>query len=254
MGWLFSGVLDSTFQFFIYATPMYALEYLTPRPVASPLVRSWWPQLLLLVVLHGIVSAFFGRFFANAYFFQKFNFSYLQELREFWAGISPVLVKIFSFVVFTFAHYWSHVARHRIPFLWRWCHQLHHSARRFETLLCYYSHPLEILFLSVVCGSAILMTGFGFKNFIDGSFIFFLLNVFTHTNIKTPRWLGFIIFRPEQHAYHHAGQECNFGTLPIWDILFGTFRNPPGNPIRIGPSAALDRDFWKLMFGRKLKF
>src|SRR3989442_1362182 len=40
--------------------------------------------------------------------------------------------------------------------------------------------------------------------------------------------LGFIFQRPESHCVHH--QEgvhwYNFADLPLWDMLFGTFRNP----------------------------
>jgi sterol desaturase/sphingolipid hydroxylase (fatty acid hydroxylase superfamily) len=47
-------------------------------------------------------------------------------------------------------------------------------------------------------------------------------------NIRTPRWLGYLIQRPEAHCIHHQRDvhAYNYGDLPIWDILFGTFRNP----------------------------
>ena len=46
--------------------------------------------------------------------------------------------------------------------------------------------------------------------------------------MKTPPWLGYVIQRPEAHFVHHARgvHTYNYGDLPIWDILFGTFRNP----------------------------
>jgi len=52
--------------------------------------------------------------------------------------------------------------------------------------------------------------------------------VFQHGNIKTPTWLGYIIQRPEQHGIHHQRgvHGYNYANLPLWDILFGTFRNP----------------------------
>ncbi len=51
---------------------------------------------------------------------------------------------------------------------------------------------------------------------------------FQHMNIRTPRWLGFIIQRPEAHCVHHQRDvhAYNYGDLPVWDMLFGTFRNP----------------------------
>ena len=52
---------------------------------------------------------------------------------------------------------------------------------------------------------------------------------FQHMNIRTPQWLGYLIQRPEAHCIHHQRDvhAFNYGDLPVWDMLFGTFRNPP---------------------------
>ncbi len=49
-----------------------------------------------------------------------------------------------------------------------------------------------------------------------------------HWNVPTPHWLGFLIQRPESHCVHHQEglHGYNYGDLPLWDMLFGTFRNP----------------------------
>jgi hypothetical protein len=54
--------------------------------------------------------------------------------------------------------------------------------------------------------------------------------MFQHLNVKTPRWLGYIVLRPEQHSVHHERgvHAYNYGNLAFMDILFGTFRNPEG--------------------------
>jgi len=51
---------------------------------------------------------------------------------------------------------------------------------------------------------------------------------FQHMNIRTPRWLGYFIQRPEAHCIHHQRDvhAFNYGDLPVWDMLFGTYRNP----------------------------
>jgi sterol desaturase/sphingolipid hydroxylase (fatty acid hydroxylase superfamily) len=51
---------------------------------------------------------------------------------------------------------------------------------------------------------------------------------FQHWNVKTPQWLGYVIQRPESHGIHHrlGLHYYNFADFPLWDILFGTFRNP----------------------------
>jgi sterol desaturase/sphingolipid hydroxylase (fatty acid hydroxylase superfamily) len=52
--------------------------------------------------------------------------------------------------------------------------------------------------------------------------------VLQHLNVRTPRWLGLVIQRSEAHAVHHARgvHGYNYGNFRLWDILFGTFRNP----------------------------
>jgi len=44
--------------------------------------------------------------------------------------------------VITFFYYWWHRARHQIPLLWRWCHQVHHSPARLEVVMSFYKHPI----------------------------------------------------------------------------------------------------------------
>lgn len=53
-------------------------------------------------------------------------------------------------------------------------------------------------------------------------------SMFQHANIRTPRWLGYILQRPESHSRHHARgvHAGNYADLPIFDLLFGTFHNP----------------------------
>jgi sterol desaturase/sphingolipid hydroxylase (fatty acid hydroxylase superfamily) len=52
--------------------------------------------------------------------------------------------------------------------------------------------------------------------------------IFQHGNIRTPVWLGYIIQRPEAHGVHHERglHSYNYANLPLWDIVFGTFKNP----------------------------
>jgi hypothetical protein len=49
---------------------------------------------------------------------------------------------------------------------------------------------------------------------------------FYHANIRTPKWLGYFIQRPEHHSIHHQldVHRYNFGDLTLWDRLFGTFK------------------------------
>ena len=52
--------------------------------------------------------------------------------------------------------------------------------------------------------------------------------LFQHWNVRTPRWLGFLIQRPESHGVHHARgiHALTYSDLPLWDLVLGSFRNP----------------------------
>ena len=56
------------------------------------------------------------------------------------------------------------------------------------------------------------------------------LSVFQHANVRTPRWLGYVVQRPESHSYHHERgvHARNYSDLPVFDLVFGTFCNPKG--------------------------
>ena len=51
---------------------------------------------------------------------------------------------------------------------------------------------------------------------------------FYHTNVRTPRWIGYFFQRPEMHRIHHqyGRHKNNYGDIVWWDMLFGTYENP----------------------------
>ena len=59
---------------------------------------------------------------------------------------------------------------------------------------------------------------------------------FYHTNVKTPRWVGFIFQRPEMHRIHHqyARHKNNYGDIVWWDMMFGTYENPKEISLKCG--------------------
>ena len=155
----------------------------------------------------------------------------------------------------TFIYYWWHRARHSIPFLWRWFHQVHHSPQRIEIITSFYKHPFEI-FTNGVLSSAILFFGVGLG--AEAATIAVLLTglaeLFYHWNVKTPYWLGFLIQRPESHCVHHEEglHAYNYGDLPVYDMLFGTFRNPRRWEARCGFGPEGEHRLGDLLLGRSV--
>lgn len=136
---------------------------------------------------------------------------------------------IVGYVVMTFVYYWWHRWRHEVAFLWRWFHQVHHSPQRIEIITSFYKHPFELIFNSVLSsGILYLLVGVGPRAAAYAVLISGLAELFYHWNVNTPRWLGYILQRPESHCLHHQRgvHWYNFSDLPLWDMMFGTFRNP----------------------------
>jgi sterol desaturase/sphingolipid hydroxylase (fatty acid hydroxylase superfamily) len=129
----------------------------------------------------------------------------------------------------TFAGYWLHRALHRFDWLWLGAHQLHHSPNRVDLMGAYFAHPLEII-LKVTSSSLITCFVLGLSPLAAAivSGWVALTSLFQHTNIDTPRWLGYFVQRPESHCLHHEHQVHgrNYSDLPLWDMLFATFVNP----------------------------
>lgn len=129
----------------------------------------------------------------------------------------------------TFVAYWWHRASHRFDALWLLSHQLHHSARRIDIPGAFFAHPIEVVVkstLAFMVATAVLGLSHEVASAVGACSA--LLSISLHWNIRTPHALGFFVQRPEMHCLHHEYGEHrrNYGDLPIWDLLFGTFENP----------------------------
>jgi len=136
---------------------------------------------------------------------------------------------IIGLLLSTFCGYWFHRAEHQWDFMWKSFHQIHHSAERVDIAGAFYTHPFEPLAkMSIGAIVSLFILGLDPLSVVIVSTFSGLLSIFQHWNIKTPYWLGFIIPRPESHCLHHEINihARNYGDLPIWDMLFGTFNNP----------------------------
>jgi len=151
--------------------------------------------------------------------------------------------------------YGWHRTMHNTPFLWRWCHQLHHSAERVDIWGAFYFHPFDVLGWSLL-GSLMLVLGFGIS--AEAAIVVNLAatfcSMFQHANIRTPRWLGFIVTRPESHSLHHERNvhARNYGDVPWFDMLFGTFENPREFKGEVGFHEGGSRKLGAMLIGREI--
>ena len=158
-----------------------------------------------------------------------------------------------AFLILTFFSYWQHRIKHIFPFFWRWLHQVHHSPERLELLTSFYRNPIEIVANMFVI-SSVLFILVGASPEIAGDVILLLglTDMFYHWNIKTPKWLGYIVQRPEAHCIHHRTgvHAYNYGDLAIWDILFGTFKNPESYSGKCGFKTGAEENILEMVLGK----
>ena len=122
-----------------------------------------------------------------------------------------------------------HRSCHEFHPLWLMGHQVHHSPRRLDIPGSAVFHPLDMALLTAtstivsvfVLGlDPVAAAGVGYVGAVYG--------MFQHWNVKTPRWIGYVIQRPEAHGLHHelGVHARNYSDFPLWDMLMGTFENP----------------------------
>ncbi len=194
-----------------------------------PSVRGWWARVALVNALQLGIVVVVGA--AWDCWLARFSLLHLS------AHCGNLASGTIAYLVATFFYYWWHRCRHESQFFWRICHQLHHSARRLEIVTSFYKHPVEIFLNALLgCGLTYLLLGCNPRAAAICTLLSVGAEFFYHWNIRTPRWLGFVVQRPESHRIHHQFRHhtSNFADLPIWDAIFGTLDNARRNPARCG--------------------
>lgn len=204
-------VIPGTFLFFVLA------ERLRPaRPL--PRVRGWKLLGVASFLMTGAISSTLPLLYAD--FARAHRLFDLERL----GTLGGAAIALLGTDLVT---YWFHRLRHR-PVLWRLMHQMHHSAERLDTFGSSFFHPFDIAGEIALSGlAATMLLGVSPEGAALAGLISAFLSIFQHSNLRTPRWLGYLVQRPESHSIHHARgvHAFNYSNLPVWDMLFGTFRN-----------------------------
>ena len=207
----------------LYLLAMYALlmvwEAFFPAR-RLPFIPFWRVKGILFFIVFFYASTYLPLWYA-----EWLPTSQLLDLSE----VHPVLAAVAGVLLYELGVYVWHRAMHRNNRLWKVFHQMHHSAERLDTFGAFYFSPFDMIgfiLLGTFCFSFI--AGLPAQAITITLLVTNFFSIFQHANIKTPTWLGYIVQRPESHALHHAKgiHAYNYSDLPVFDMLFGTFRNP----------------------------
>ena len=205
---------------FIIAVGLFIAERLWPAR-SLPKVENWWARVIFVNAIQVGIIILAGYTWDR--WLQSFSLFHSRE------HIGWVAQGFLAYFVSTFVYYWWHRWRHESAFFWRLCHQLHHSPARIELVTSFYKHPVEITINSLISSTLVyLVMGCSVEAGALYTFLTAAAEYFYHLNLRTPHWVGYFLQRPESHRIHHQYRHHtqNFADLPLWDALFGTFRNP----------------------------
>jgi sterol desaturase/sphingolipid hydroxylase (fatty acid hydroxylase superfamily) len=223
--------------------------------------RARWPANFMLTALNiGIISAMpvSGLFAADWAAAKGYGLLPL-------AGIGGAAAIALGMLARSFSSWAVHLAMHKIPLVWR-VHRVHHTDDFFDISTTVRFHPVEFLInvpiaLALIVGLGIPPLAIILYELFDAA-----MAVWTHANIRLPRWLDrglkLLLVTPDMHRIHHSTYQpetdSNYGaTLSVWDRLFGTYVEKPVvalSDMRLGLNECQDSRTYSLFWLLKLPF
>jgi sterol desaturase/sphingolipid hydroxylase (fatty acid hydroxylase superfamily) len=207
-----------------------------------PKAKGWYLRALLVNFAQLCITLATARLWTQIFHLSVFHLSRWNM---------PIVEGFVGWFAGTFFFYWWHVVRHQKGF-WLLFHQIHHSPSRIEIVTSFYKHPIEIV-ADALLSALVLYPLLGCS--MMGAFWFNFYGAvgeyFYHANVRTPPWLRYVIQTPELHSIHHqyGVHKYNFSDIPIWDRLFGTYKDTTEFAARCGfPIGAEERLGAMLMF------
>ena len=185
-----------------------------------PLIKYWKIKGIISFISYFFVSTYLPLFWND--YLAEYKVFDLSFLGDYWGGMIALLL-------YELGVYFWHRAMHKSDLLWRVFHQMHHSAERVDTYGAFFFSLMDMIGFTFLTSLVMVwIVGFTPQAAIYAIYGVTFLAVIQHTNIKTPQWTGYIFQRPESHSLHHAKgiHAFNYSDLPLFDIIFGTFRNP----------------------------
>ncbi|HTZ35961.1 MAG TPA: sterol desaturase family protein [Stellaceae bacterium] len=248
---VFDGV-----EFALYGALAVALAYVFCRPL------EWWRPVerwserravrtdIVYTLIHriGIVPAILFLALApigvaiDSYF--RFRGYIPPEIEQLATPLSshPFATFLVYMAVLDLGEYWRHRLQHRLGWWWA-LHSLHHDQRQMTLWSDDRNHILDDVLAMAWSGTLAMLIGVPPGEYPLVLIGFRLVESLAHTNVRLGfgRLGGMLLVGPQYHRIHHAiehatppfdrARGCNFASiLPLWDMLFGTWRPAPGHP------------------------
>lgn len=167
-----------------------------------------------------------------------------------WPETWPLAAQIaLGLVVVEAGLYWKHRLAHEWPWLWRF-HALHHSVTRLWFFNTGRFHVVDTATGLLVGMPVLLLLGAPQPVLLMVSAVTAVIGMLTHCNIEMRCGpLNYLFNTPELHRWHHSKVpdegNRNYGeNLMLFDMMFGTYINPPRRPpADIGIDAPMPPDF-----------
>jgi sterol desaturase/sphingolipid hydroxylase (fatty acid hydroxylase superfamily) len=154
----------------------------------------------------------------------------------------PFATFLVYMVVLDFGEYWRHRLQHRLPWWWA-LHSVHHDQRQVTLWSDDRNHILDDILALAWSGTLAMLIGVPPGEFPLVLIGFRLIESLSHTNVQLDfgRIGSTVLVGPQFHRVHHSiehaaapfdrSRGCNFAViLPVWDVIFGTWRREPGFP------------------------
>ena len=201
----------------LYAA-LIAVEALFPARQLPP-VKGWRLRGLIAFTVYFFLSSYLPLFWNEH--LARFQLLDLSALGIWGGALAGVLL-------YEAAVYFWHRSMHGSDRLWRAFHQMHHSAERLDTYGAFWFSPQDMIGFTALLSLCLTLAGISAEATTLVIYTITFFGVFQHANIRTPRWLGYLVQRPESHSWHHQRgvHAFNYSDLPLFDLLFGTFKNP----------------------------
>jgi len=231
MKWLPIMISQQTVLAFVVTTGLLAIAMIAElaiprRTLTGNLSWRWTNNFSLALVTWGVSTLVMHWFYLLLAAWTSIEeYGLLRHLE---VGFWPSFLTLF--LVAQFLHWATHVAFHRIDWLWP-IHAVHHSDIDVDATTTYRHHPLEPLVFLPLVGPVIALLGVPVEAVLAYQLTLIAETIFQHSNIYLPqrcdRWLRKVVVTPDFHRLHHhsdpAFTNSNYGViLPWFDYLFGT--------------------------------